>query len=579
MAISLSATLLAAQKAGGKALWKVVFTKSGEATRTYGVDTTNRIPEGFPIVYQRDDWLQTAEVTVDNREGNLTALNLIGYQAIISFGYNTSSGDEYQGTSVMKCIAQRLHSGEGDLRVTFSLAGRANQMEEDKASAAYEPTSDNTDTVKIIVTAILGATMPCFSHTEAFTLTWELTAGQESDLANVLKPADFLRVHKGQSRLEVLKNVLQYTGLDGRFEGDGALHIFQTFARVWPADTSLDLNEIYKQTTPSDWAASTAYSLNDRVKPVTENGYYYVCSSAGTSGGTEPTWPTKDGDTVVDSGATWTCRDISYVFTVTTAGATGSSEPVWTYAKDDTISDGSVTWTLQYDYDYDDVSTGHNYWRKGIRQRLVVPNKITVASPPGAETVFSGSATYEPSFGQLPLEDFVYLTLVSDAEAADIALAMIDRAARNAETGNGFSMLNIGAEVHDYILTTDSWEGDAVRGRIRSITCYAGPGIFKMTFAFGSAQALNPLGADITIKGALALLSPSQLPEPVPQWGIDLWNKLKEFDIFYANKVFELEADITDLQATIAQMQISVPDWDVTRIMRIPVRDENGKLG
>ncbi len=572
--ITLSATLEAAQKAGGGALWKVTFTKTGEATRIYGVDTTNRIPQGHPIKHYQDDWFQTAEVTVDNRDGNLTALNLIGYKAVVEYGYNTVSGDEYQGTDSLKCIAQAPVSGFGDLLVRFSLAGKGNQLAEDEASSPFEPDSGNTDTIETIVTAIVGATMPCFSHTEAFTVTWELTAGQDDDLANIFKPADFLRVHKGQSRLEVLRQVLDYTGLDGRFEGDDALHVFQTFARAWPANFSLDLTEIYKPTSPSDWAGTTAYSLNDRVKPTTENGYYYVCSNAGTSGGTEPTWPTLDGDTVVDSGATWTCRDTSYVFTVTTAGSTGGTEPVWTYAKDDTISDGTVTWTLQYDYDYDDDAAGHNFFRKGIRHRLVTPNKITVENPTGYVDTFSGdvyegSATHEPSFGQLPIERSLYLTITGDAtdsasdKAADLALAMIDRAARDAETGNGFSMLNIGQEVHDYILITDSWESDAVRGRIRSITRYAGPGMFKMTFGFGSRLAKSPMGVppDSTLL----------IPEPIPSWANEMLDLIKAVDQARVDS-------INNLIAIINQMQISVPDWHVKRIMSIPVRDIRGNL-
>ncbi len=579
--ISLTSTLEAAQKAGGDALWKVVFTKSGETTRTFGADTTNRIPEGFPIIYTRNDWLQDAEVTVDNREGNLTALDLKGYQAIISFGYVTSSGDEYQGTAVMKCIAQRFGSGQSrqgdsDLLCFFSLAGHANQMAEDIASVAFEPDSSNADTIKIIVTSIVEATMPCFSHTEAFTLNWELTAFQEDELANAFQPANFLRVHKGQSRLEVLKSVLEYTGLDGRFEGDGQVHVFQTFARVWTADSSIDQNEITKPATPSDWIASTAYSLNDRVKPTTQNGYYYVCSTAGTSAtaGNEPSWPTKDGNTVTDGTAVWTCRDTNYIFTCTTQGATDSTEPVWTYAKDDTITDGGVVWTLQYDYDYDDVSTGHNFWRKGIRKSVVMPNKITILNPPRAvdpfsDAPYSGSATEPASFADIPIEITRYLTITGDADAtasekaADIALAMIDRAARNAEAGDGFTMLNVGQEIHDYILTTDSWEGDAVRGRIRSITCYAGPGLFKMTFGFASRLTQSPMG--VSRNPGLSL------PDPVPAWAYDILDLIDRVD---AARV----KDVNNLHAIITQMQISVPDWHVTRRLRIPVRDKNGYL-
>lgn len=57
----------------------------------------------------------------------------------------------------------------------------------------------------------------------------------------------------------------------------------------------------------STWAASTAYSVGDNRVPTTPNGLKYMCISAGTSGGTEPTWPTTLYGTVVDGGATWRC--------------------------------------------------------------------------------------------------------------------------------------------------------------------------------------------------------------------------------------------------------------------------------
>lgn len=55
------------------------------------------------------------------------------------------------------------------------------------------------------------------------------------------------------------------------------------------------------------WAATTAYSLGDRVEPTTPNTYVYEVTTAGTSGGSEPTWPTVVGSTVVDGTVVWTC--------------------------------------------------------------------------------------------------------------------------------------------------------------------------------------------------------------------------------------------------------------------------------
>lgn len=55
-----------------------------------------------------------------------------------------------------------------------------------------------------------------------------------------------------------------------------------------------------------EWAASTAYSVGDRREPTTPNGFIYEVTVAGTSGSSEPTWPTSGiGSTVTDGTVTW----------------------------------------------------------------------------------------------------------------------------------------------------------------------------------------------------------------------------------------------------------------------------------
>jgi len=72
------------------------------------------------------------------------------------------------------------------------------------------------------------------------------------------------------------------------------------------------------------WEASTAYATTSPhyVTPTTPNGFRYECTTGGTSGGTEPTWPTTIGGTVSDGGVTWTCR--SFVVTDTNCPHTKS---------------------------------------------------------------------------------------------------------------------------------------------------------------------------------------------------------------------------------------------------------------
>ena len=57
-------------------------------------------------------------------------------------------------------------------------------------------------------------------------------------------------------------------------------------------DDQGSMHRIRAETLPSNWLASTAYALGALVKPTTYNGHKYECTTAGTSGTTEPTWPT-----------------------------------------------------------------------------------------------------------------------------------------------------------------------------------------------------------------------------------------------------------------------------------------------
>jgi hypothetical protein len=70
---------------------------------------------------------------------------------------------------------------------------------------------------------------------------------------------------------------------------------------------------------PNSWTqarstAATARSttaLGTVIKPTTgnETGYVYECTTAGTGGVTEPTWPTNKGDSVTDGTTVWIARD------------------------------------------------------------------------------------------------------------------------------------------------------------------------------------------------------------------------------------------------------------------------------
>ena len=102
------------------------------------------------------------------------------------------------------------------------------------------------------------------------------------------------------------------TGSVGFVEGNTGTGVRYLFfcdgTNGYVINTSNNIRQV--NATYSAWVTATNYALGNRVIPTVANGFYYeVTADAGSSGGTEPTWPTTIGDTVVDGGITWTCMN------------------------------------------------------------------------------------------------------------------------------------------------------------------------------------------------------------------------------------------------------------------------------
>jgi len=71
---------------------------------------------------------------------------------------------------------------------------------------------------------------------------------------------------------------------------------------------SAEPSTYYEACDGTEWTSTTSYSLDDIMVPTTRNGYVYVCTTAGTSAGSEPTWGTTPEATTSDGSVVWTCK-------------------------------------------------------------------------------------------------------------------------------------------------------------------------------------------------------------------------------------------------------------------------------
>ncbi len=79
--------------------------------------------------------------------------------------------------------------------------------------------------------------------------------------------------------------------------------------QLWRFWTRMDF---YLWGTPSvlpQWQASTAFDVLAPLAPTVskQTGYWFQATTPGTTGATEPDWPSTPGDTVTDGSVVWTC--------------------------------------------------------------------------------------------------------------------------------------------------------------------------------------------------------------------------------------------------------------------------------
>lgn len=180
-----------------------------------------------------------------------------------------------------------------------------------------------------------------------------------------------------------------------------------------------------------------------------------------------------------------------------------------------------VTSGTVYDSEYS-LTAGHVFFSKAIREALVIPNRVVVTSLKTDETEYSGTFTSATSFALLPISDYIRTSLISDAQGISIATAMISRLEVAAQRGSASVPMNLGAEVFDYDLVTDSRQSDTRTGNLGSIRRSYKPGTtWRMDFGFGGVALKGVPGT------RPSLLQREPIPEPTTEEQILKWGMIK----------------------------------------------------
>ena len=216
-----------------------------------------------------------------------------------------------------------------------------------------------------------------------------------------------------------------------------------------------------------------------------------------------------------------------------------------------------VTSGTVYDSEYS-LAAGHTFFSKAIRNALVIPNRISVKSLKTDDTEYSGAATSATSFALLPVSDYMRTSLVSDAQGALMAAAMISRLEVAAQRGGAAVPMNLGAEVFDYVIVTDSRQSDTRTGNIGYIRRSYSPGTtWRMDFGFGGVALKGVPGT------RPSLLQREPIPEPTLGEATLKWGMIKpsleiiddQLDWLYGRGEYEKElTGMKWVEAAIAEL-------------------------
>jgi hypothetical protein len=553
---------------------KITFSKTGETDIVVEEDKILTMPSEDESTDS-----QTAVVVFDNSDGYFTTLDLKGWSAVIEMGLKAPVNALYSTFPPFKVVTQELSSAPAYLQCRISMIGIPNRLAEDRASKDYFNHWSSTTTVKDMVTEIASGVA----------VTEELTEKQDSSNGYInldgtgTDPLDAVgqRVSIPNRLVTKVSFRLKKTGLPAGTNVTFIIRDVETndilASKVFPI-ASIGSDPVWCEatfTTPVQIDKEITYDASNN--PVGGVWIYCLYQDGGASNYVSVSY-----NTIAIEPKAWITyiylaagvvelsnEDCAYRYKYTATGIdcfTHCQSYDVVYDSEDSLIDtycpadafkiyesnsrlDAINRLLQYtgcekraeddgkihvlvpvvsgttyDSQYS-LESGHVFFSKGIRNALVIPNKITVHSYTDDTVQYTGYYTDATSFALLPISNFVKAKLISSAQATSIATAMISRLQVAAQRGSASVPINLGAEVFDYVKVTDSIENDTRVGNIGSIhrsfnPKATWPDCWNMDFSFGQVSTKGVAGTKLSLLTDRQIKPEPTLDEQVLRWGM-----------------------------------------------------------
>lgn len=526
---TLSSTLLAAQKASTiDALAKIQLTY-GASSYTY--DRTRILK----IEHNEEPYTHNATVVLDNSDGALTSLDLKGFKAVLSKGAVTGEDSEEQtSTNGFTCcvrpnqarIGQRLTiNGRWITKVTFWLRKIGNPSGDlylrirkvsDDSIMHSQVWLDVSSLTTSFVWKEVTLTTPLYVNEEVRICAECGFSGNDSnyiqnqgDSSNPKAGECYSYYTTGWNDISAADMCYKYTYQGGQYSSfaplwvisqrlDSAEGVLVCQLELWGIPELLAEDRASESYVPDEDDTKTVKTLINEIAGATLS-CFSGCTAYDVVWDSEDslidTYKPKDSFRIYEGGSRLAAirRLLDYTYCVPRYGADGKIH----------ILKPTTTGTT-YDYEYT-LSGGHTFFSKAYRKRLVIPNYIIVHSHPDDDPQYSGYAQDAESFGKLPKRRPYSMRLESNAQATDIAEAILSKYQLNADMGAANVPINVGAEIFDYVKVTDSRENDYRVGNLGHITrrYQAGRGRsqtrWEMDFTFGGWLTVRKLLNDLEV--------------------------------------------------------------------------------